>query len=323
MFMAVWLCYAARPPFFQSFLYPFSKEVRLLMKNDFITGKTKCFAIIGDPVEQTLSPIIQNGGMNAAGEDALMVGLYVRKENLKEAIDGVRALHLAGLSVTMPLKTAIIPYLDECAENIRYIGAVNVVTNHDGYLKGYNTDGEGFVLSMKDSGADPKGKSMLMFGAGGAAKGIAYAFLESGISSLTVCNRSKEHALEMLSLLREKFDTPMEAVSADEETFASVCTSADIVMNATNMGMGGAPSPHIKWIPWETLKPDIWICDVVNKPVETDYIKKAQQCGFRTFTGDAMTLYQARIAYHLFFETDKVPFDGMREALERKMVVNE
>ncbi len=291
------------------------------MKDGLITGKTKCFAIIGDPVEQTLSPIIQNGGFNADGEDALMLGLRVSREQLKAAVDGVRALNIAGLSVTMPHKTAIIPYLDECDESIRYVGAVNVVTNHNGRLKGYNTDGAGFVLSMKDHDADPSGKAMLMFGAGGAAKGIAYAFLESGISSLTVCNRSREHAEEMLSVLRKKFDTPMSAVSAEDEAFAEICGAAGLIMNATNMGMTGTPSPHIDWIPWDMLDHDTWICDVVNKPVETEYIKRARSYGLRVFTGDAMTLYQAKIAYRLFMDKEEVPFEAMKEALENKMGV--
>ncbi len=285
------------------------------MKDGLITGRTRCFAIIGDPVEQTLSPIIQNGGFNAYGEDALMIGLRVKPEELKAAIDGVRALHIAGLSVTMPHKTAIIPYLDECAENIKYIGAVNVVTNKEGQLKGYNTDGAGYVLSMKDQDADPAGRSMLMFGAGGAAKGIAYAFLENRISSLIVCNRSKEHALEMISLLGERFETSMMAISSEDSDFIDACRSTDIIMNATNMGMKGFPSPHIEWIPWNSLKSDTWICDVVNKPIETEFVKTARSYGYRAFTGDAMTLYQAKIAYQLFLETEKVPFEGMKDAL--------
>ena len=292
------------------------------MKDGIITGSTKCFAIIGDPVEQTLSPIIQNGGFNAAGEDALMVGLRVSKDNLKAAIDGVRALNIAGLSVTMPLKTEIIQYLDECDECIRYVGAVNVVTNKNGYLKGYNTDGAGFVLSMRDRNADPAGKTMLMFGAGGAAKGIAFAFLEAGISSLVICNRSKDHALEMLSPFTEYFNTPMRIITADDAEFADVCRASDIIMNATNMGMAGHPSPHVDWIPWATVKSDVWICDVVNKPIETEFITTARLHNHIVFTGDAMTLYQAKIAYRLFLGKEDVPFLGMKEALKKKMEVN-
>ena len=119
----------------------------------------------------------------------------------------------------------------------------------------------------------------------------------------------------MISLLGERFETSMMAISSEDSDFIDACRSTDIIMNATNMGMKGFPSPHIEWIPWNSLKSDTWICDVVNKPIETEFVKTARSYGYRAFTGDAMTLYQAKIAYQLFLETEKVPFEGMKDAL--------
>lgn len=291
------------------------------MKDYKITGKTKCFAIIGDPVEQALSPIINNGGFNSVGADAVMVGLRVQKENIEKALDGVRALNISGLSVTMPLKSAVIPYLDDVEEKIKYLGAVNVVTNHDGILKGYNTDGDGFVLSMKAKGVDPRGKSMLVFGAGGAAKGICYAFLEAGVSSLTICNRSEENAKAVIDHLKQKFSTPIFYTSSDSPDFADICCRSGIILNATSMGMKGIPAPFIEAIPWERLSKDTIICDVVNKPVETEFIKTGRAHSMTCFAGDGMTLYQATIVYKLFMETEDVPFDAMKAALEKHLEV--
>lgn len=170
-----------------------------------ITGKTRYYAILGDPIEQALSPVVHNAAFEALGMDAVMLGCRVTPEELKKAVEGTRALHFEGLAVTMPHKTAIIPLLDEWEEKIDFLGAVNVVTCKNGVYKGYNTDGDGFVQNMKQNGTDPAGKRVFLFGAGGAARGLGYALLESGVSSLTVCNIDEPMAMAMIGPLRKRF----------------------------------------------------------------------------------------------------------------------
>ncbi|MGO5024063.1 shikimate dehydrogenase family protein [Lawsonibacter sp. LCP25S3_G6] len=285
-----------------------------------VTASTKLYAILGDPIVQALSPLVHNAAFEFDGEDAVMVGLRVTPETLKEAILGVRAVNMAGLVVTMPLKSCIIPLLDECEEKIDFLGAVNVVTCENGILKGYNTDGDGFIQNLRVHGGQPSGKDVFLFGAGGAARGLSYSLLDAGIRKLTVCNEDEAMARAMFDTLRRKFDTEMEFVSLSSTEVAHGCRESDFIINATPMGMNGSPSPYVEWIPWDDLKTTVICADVVHKPVETPFLKKAQAKGLRTAGGDGMMLYQGVLAYRLFTKRD-APVAVMKRAIETRLEV--
>src|ERR1035437_10287204 len=140
------------------------------MPNKAISGKTRICGIIGDPIEHTVSPAMQNAAFQRAGVDYVYVPFPVKKGELDKAIQGVRALNIRGLNVTIPHKIAVIPFLDEIDPLAEKIGAVNTIVNQDGNLKGYNTDASGFLRALLAEKINPEGKNICILGAGGAAR---------------------------------------------------------------------------------------------------------------------------------------------------------
>ena len=284
-----------------------------------ITGKTDYYAILGDPIEQALSPVVHNAAFRALGMDAVMLGCRVTPQELETAVAGTRALHFAGLAVTMPLKTAIIPLLDECEPKIEFLGAVNVVTCKNGIYKGYNTDGDGFVRNMELHGTKPAGKRVFLFGAGGAARGLSYALLESGVSHLTVCNIDEPMAQAMIRPLQQHFPAAeLEFVLLGDESIPARCREADILINATSMGMNGSPSPHVDMVPWTQLPKTTVCADIIHKPLETAFVRAARAAGLATLTGDGMLLYQGTEAFRLLTGCE-APEAAMRAAMQARL----
>ena len=284
-----------------------------------ITGKTRYYAILGDPIEQALSPVVHNAAFEALGMDAVMLGCRVTPEELKKAVEGTRALHFEGLAVTMPHKTAIIPLLDEWEEKIDFLGAVNVVTCKNGVYKGYNTDGDGFVQNMKQNGTDPAGKRVFLFGAGGAARGLGYALLESGVSSLTVCNIDEPMAMAMIGPLRKRFpQAELDFVLLGDESIPLRCLQSEILINATSMGMNDSPSPHVDMVPWTRLPRSTVCAEIIHKPLETAFVRAARAAGLTTLTGDGMLLYQGIETFRLMNGCD-APQSAMRAALQARL----
>lgn len=282
-----------------------------------ISGKTKTYAILGDPIEQALSPIVHNAAFRATGVDGVMLGLRVSQETLPAAVQGARAMGFSGLVVTMPLKSAILPLLDSCEDKITCLGAVNLVTCENGHLRGYNTDGDGFVDNMRANGVDPSRKEIFLFGAGGAARGLCYALLAAGISRLTVCNIDAAMAQEMLASLSTHFSTPMAFLPLDSPLVADRCKQAQVIINATSMGMNDTPSPHVDLIPWAELAPTTVIADVIHKPTETALLHKAHSLGLKTLDGEGMMLCQAVLAFRLL-TGQEAPKAAMLEAIQNR-----
>ena len=144
------------------------------MGNRNISGKTKLCGVIGDPIEHTMSPVMQNAAFERMGLDYWYVPFRVKKEELGKAIDGMRALNIKGLNVTIPHKVAVIPFLDKLDPLAEKIGAINTIVNDDGTLTGYNTDAAGFLQTLLESGIEPRGKNVVILGAGGASRGISF-----------------------------------------------------------------------------------------------------------------------------------------------------
>jgi shikimate dehydrogenase len=153
-----------------------------------ITSKTRICALIGDPVEHSMSPLIHNAAYAELGLDFVYVSFRVVKEHLAEAVAGLRALNVRGFNVTMPHKVTIIPMLDAIDLLARQIGAVNTVVNDNGVLTGYNTDGLGVLKALQEKGVEPKGKKVVVIGAGGASRAISHVLAREG-ARLTITNR--------------------------------------------------------------------------------------------------------------------------------------
>src|SRR4030042_289622 len=158
------------------------------MNNSAVSGKTVICGVIGDPIEHTMSPVMHNAAFRELGLDYVYVPFRVRREQLDRAIEGMRALNIRGLNVTIPHKVAVIPLLDELDPLAEKIGAVNTITNDDGILTGSTTDATGFLQALLEEGIQPEGENIAILGAGGAAKGIAFILAERG-ANLTILNR--------------------------------------------------------------------------------------------------------------------------------------
>ena len=162
------------------------------MKDNTISGKTKLCGVIGDPIEHTMSPAMQNAAFRGKGVDYLYVAFRVKPEELGKAIAGMRALNIRGLNVTIPHKVTVIPFLDELDPLAEKIGAVNTIVNEDGVLKGYNTDASGFLQALLEKGIKPAGKKVVILGAGGASRAISLTLADRG-AHLVILNLSLIH----------------------------------------------------------------------------------------------------------------------------------
>ena len=167
-----------------------------------IDASTRLICLIGDPVEHSISPLIHNAAFRLMELNYIYLAFRVKKEALSEAVRGLKSLGVMGFNVTIPHKIAIMEYLDEISEEAIGIGSVNTVVNHKGRLKGYNTDAQGALNALEDSGFEIRGSVVTILGAGGAGRAVAYGMLKRGASALYIINRTLERGLELANRLR-------------------------------------------------------------------------------------------------------------------------
>ncbi len=254
-----------------------------------ITGKTKIIGIFGDPIEHTFSPLLHNSAFRELGLDYCYVPFLVKSERLKEAIEAIRALNFIGVNITVPHKEAVIPYLDEIKEEAKYIEAVNTILNNNGKLIGFNTDAYGFINSIFEEGVRVKGSNILLLGAGGAAKAVAFGILKEG-GNLFVFNRTLSKAYK----LKETFQK-MGNIEIIKEINADIMKNFQIVVNATSLGLkDNDPMP----INPNFLSRDQVYIDLIYK--DTPLLKEAKKCGCKTLDGSGMLIWQAAKAFEIW-----------------------
>jgi len=280
-----------------------------------ISGKTRVCGIIGDPIEHTMSPVMHNAAFKKLGMDYLYVPFRVRKGELGKAIDGIRALNIRGLNVTIPHKVDIIPFLDKLDPLVEKIGAVNTIVNSDGGLTGYNTDAAGFLQALLEKGIEPEGKNIAVLGAGGASRAISFILAERG-AHLVILNRQLEldWAEELAHRIFQVFKKEVKALELNEENLVMVLERADVLINATSVGM----SPNIDEtpVPARLLKPELTVFDIVYNPVETRLLREAEAAGAQTIGGLDMLVWQGALAFEKW-TGKQAPFDLMkREAIK-------
>jgi shikimate dehydrogenase len=281
------------------------------MRNKVISGKTRLCGIIGDPVEHTMSPVMHNAAFRQMGVDYLYVPFKVKQEELAKAIDGVRALNIRGLNVTIPHKVTVIQFLDKLDHLAEKIGAVNTIVNDDGVLTGYNTDGAGFLQALLEKGIEPRGKNIVILGAGGASRAISFSLADRG-AHLVILNRALEldWAEELASRISQIFAKEVEALELNRENLARVLDRANIVVNATSVGM----TPNIDETPVtsDLLKPGLIVFDIVYNPIKTRLLREAEAAGAKTISGLDMLVWQGALAFEKWTGL-KAPVELMRE----------
>ena len=262
-----------------------------------ITGKTRLLAVIGAPIAHSLSPIIQNAALHAAGLDYVYAALPVRADALASAVRGLYDAGIAGFKVTIPFKTAIIPLLDALSEDARRIQAVNTVVVEDGRLVGYNTDVAGFLAGFAERGIALTGKKAVLIGAGGAARAALWGLLRSGVSSVAIGVRSVEKGAALAADFAA--DGDVHAVSFDDAAWIAACSDADIVVQTTPLGM----TPHTEEMPpvdAAMIKPSAVVYDLIYTPAETRFLREARARGCETINGETMLVAQGAEAFSLW-----------------------
>ena len=276
-----------------------------------VSGKTKICALIGDPVEHTMSPVMHNAAFKKLGLDYIYIPFRVRAEELARAVDGMRALSMRGFNVTIPHKVTIIPMLDGIDPIAEKIGAVNTVVNDDGELTGYNTDATGFLQALLEQGMEPGGKDVVVLGAGGASRAISYILAERD-ARLTVLNRQLEidWAVELARRIHEDLGKDVRVFELGSENLAVALEGAAILINATSVGM--SPNSEESPVPAELLKSDLVVFDIVYNPIRTKLLREAEAAGARTGSGVDMLAWQGALAFEKWVG-QPAPLDLMRE----------
>jgi shikimate dehydrogenase len=280
-----------------------------------IDAHTKLCAVIGNPIEHSLSPAIHNAAFQKLGLN--YVYLAFRVDNVASAIQGMRAFgNMRGCSVTIPHKVAVIPYLDEIETTARYIGSVNTIVVDHGKLLGYNTDASGALRALKESGAVLKGQRVVMIGSGGAARAIAFALGDStGIERLTILGIEEMERRRLTDDLRSKTSLTVEDTAMSDATLRAAMKDANILLHCTPLGM--SPNVEQTCVPASLLHPRLTVMDIVYNPLETRLLREAKLAGCTTIRGIEMFLNQAAAQFELWTQ-QPAPSDVMRQVLESR-----
>ena len=281
------------------------------MKDRVISGKTRLCGIIGDPVEHSMSPVMHNAAFEKIGLDYLYVPFRVKKEELGKAIEGMRALNIKGLNVTIPHKVAVLQLMDKLDPLAEKIGAVNTIVNNDGVLTGYNTDGAGLLQALLERGVEPQGKNIVILGAGGASRAISFTLADRG-GHLVILNRLLEldWAKELASRISQIFTKEVAALELNRENLAGVLGKADILVNATSVGM--SPDSDETPVDSDLLRPGLAVFDAVYNPIKTRLLKEAETAGAKTVSGLDMLVWQGALAFEKW-TGQKAPAGLMKE----------
>lgn len=280
-----------------------------------VNGKTKIFAVLGNPIEHSLSPVMYNAAFSALGANSIYVALQVEKSSLAEAVQGLKALGIQGGNVTIPFKEEIKSYLDELTQEARLMGAVNTFYWEEGCLWGDNTDGAGFLLALQKVAPSVLNcKGTLLLGAGGAARAVGVALALAGMKNFTIVNRSREKAKELASLL-ESLGAIVSIRSWQGDGLKEAFSENRLVVNTTPVGMfpreKECPSVEDKWFVKGQL-----VVDLIYKPRETLFLQKAKARGCQTLNGLSMLLEQGILAFEKW-SGRKAPREVMVRELER------
>lgn len=280
-----------------------------------IKGSTEVLGIFGYPVEHSLSPAMQNTAIRQLGLNMIYVPWEVKPDALKAALEGVRAMEIRGINLTIPHKEEALKYLDEVSDEVRIIGAANTVVNNNGVLTGHNTDGRGLLLSLKENHQfSPSGKSAVIIGAGGAARGIAASLALSGAREILIANRTVERASTLAKELSGKIPAAkFLAAGLDSGEIRDFLAKTDILINASSAGMNGENNLDL---PLTILPVDAIVADIVYKPLETALLSHAIRLGLKTEDGLGMLACQGAMSFELWTGMSP-PSDIMKETLRK------
>ncbi|MBK3331727.1 shikimate dehydrogenase [Persephonella atlantica] len=276
-----------------------------------VNGETEVYGIIGYPVKHSKSPQFQTAAFRHKNINAVYLPFEVKPENLKKAVNGIKALSIRGINITVPHKEEVIRYLDETSEEVQFIGACNTVKNIDGYLIGYNTDAYGFIEGLKEIEPQFQDKTFLILGAGGASRAVLYGLIREGAEKIFVANRTIDRVFQIIqdfSKLNRFIQEIIIPVPLDKvEDYLS---STDIIVNTTSVGLKDEDPPLFDY---SKVQKKHTVVDIIYK--KTKLLKVAEEKGCRWQDGLPMLLYQGAKAFEIW-TGEKAPVEVMRKVLQ-------
>lgn len=283
-----------------------------------ITGHTRLVGLFATPIRHSVSPMIHNKAFETLGIDAVYLAFDLGEKDLSTAIASIKSLDMLGANLSMPHKMAAVPMMDKLSEAARLIGAVNTILHQDGKLIGHNTDGIGFMSSLKVKGIEVLQKKITVIGAGGAATAIIVQAALDGVKEIAVFNRKDDFFQKIqnkLAVISKKTSCNIQLYDlADQKQLAQEVAESRLLVNATGVGM----SPQLAATPIEDfsiIHSDLAVYDVIYTPRETRFLKQAKEQGVVTSNGLGMLLYQGAAAFELW-TGQKMPIEVVQPIIE-------
>ena len=273
--------------------------------------KSELVGAFGHPIAENPTIVMQEAAFKATGLNWRYLNFEVHSAQLEDAIKGVRAMNMQGINLTIPHKVDVLKYLDQVSTDASLMGAVNTVRREGDKLIGENTDGKGFLKAINNFKFNPKGKNVIVLGAGGAARAISVELALFGVSKLTIVNRSVERGKKLSELLNNKTKTITNFIEWSK--IFTIPSKTDLIINATSIEL----FPNVEEKPnidYQSITPEMLVCDVIPNPPLTSFLKEAESKGAKTLNGLEMLVYQGAICFTMWTGIE-APIEVMHKAL--------
>ena len=278
---------------------------------------TKKFGIFGYPLSHTLSPVFHNAIFDYLNMDATYEAWEVSPKNFKTQLERLRGRPYIGANVTIPHKVAVMDLLDEIESQAKEIGSVNTILSKEGTLIGFNTDTLGLVRSLKEHGRfDPKGKNVLIVGAGGAARAAVFSLLNEGVRSIIIKNRTFSRSRSLANEFCKLGE--ITAVQDSDSSLDLFKTNIDLILNCSSVGMKNGPAEEISPLKADQIPSYSLVCDMVYNPSVTPLMRQANLAGASVLGGLPMLIYQGAASFELWTNRP-APIQVMFRAAEKAL----
>jgi shikimate dehydrogenase len=280
-----------------------------------VTAETKLVFLLGDPLKQTFAPQMWNETFKKLNMDYFYMPIEVGINNLEAVINGIRHMNIVGFNVTKPNKIKVMDYLDELDELAEKIGSVNVVAARNGKLKGYNTDGMGFVQALADETAmDLSKKTFFIFGAGGASRAVSSTLAYNGVKKIYIIDILDEASTSLVKDINSKIRECAEFIPFDNAPVQQLLQKSNVLLNASGIGM----APHLGESPIDKkfLYKDLFVCDCTYNPLKTQLLIDSEAVGCKTMNGIGMSINQGIKGFTIMTGMPE-PTEIMRDAILR------
>ena len=276
--------------------------------------RSELVGAFGCPIDENPTGVMEEAAFATKGLDYRYLTIKVNQGDLKSAMEGMRAMNMRGINLTIPHKVEVLKYLDELSEAAEIIGAVNMVVNRDGKLWGENTDGKGYLTSLKNAGISPKGKAITILGAGGAARAISVECALAGAKKITIANIERKQGEVLVDLLKNR--TGVEAYFVMWDHPVEVSADTDILSNATSVGL----YPDVDQKPdiqYDSIKAGMVVSDVIFNDPNSLFLQEAEKRGAKTINGLGMLVNQGALNFTLWTGVE-APIDVMTATLKKE-----